>query len=92
MTVEVEPGALEHAAQGCEAAAATVAGVAASLRSQGVPETGRGDTRVAVAALLERFDSALIGLGATLEADADALRASAAGYRRTESGIAVGRP
>lgn len=89
MIIEVEPGALESSAAACDRAAEGVAGVGGSLRGHGAPDTGRGDTRAAVASVLQRFDQALVGLGATLQADAAALRGSAAGYRRTDSCIAV---
>jgi uncharacterized protein YukE len=91
MSVEVTPGALSSAARACDQGAATTAGVLASLRAAGAPDTGRADSRAAVAALLERLDRAIAGLGTALTADADALRSAAATYVRTDGRIAAGR-
>jgi hypothetical protein len=84
MTIQVEPAALEQAAGACDRAAENLAGVIASLRAHGAPDTGRGDTRAAVAALMRRFDAALVGMGVALNADATALRGSGATYTATD--------
>jgi uncharacterized protein YukE len=83
--IAVEPGALEQSAASCDRAAETAAGVLACLRSEGAPDTGRGDSRAAVASLLDRVDRALLGWGTALTADADALRGSASRYVRTDA-------
>ncbi len=91
MRLEVAPPALTSAARACDEGTATTAGVLASMRGAGVPDTGRGDSRAAVAAVLDRLDRALVGLGTALAADADALRAGAATYLHTDARVVPGR-
>lgn len=86
---EVDPAELAAAAGRCERAAEQAAGVLGSVRSAGVPSTGRPQTFVEVTWLLDRLAGALTGLGQALLADADALTGAAARYGRTDDGVAV---
>lgn len=90
MIIEVEPGALESAAVACDRAADTMAGVVASVRSHGAPDTGRADTRAALADVLARLDAAMAGMGTALRADAAALRASGTAYKKADGSVLPG--
>jgi hypothetical protein len=84
---EVAPSGLDVAAGVYDDAAAALAQVLSSVRAQGHPDTGRSDTAGALAVVVDRFTAALQSLGTTAVADADALRAAAATYARTESQV-----
>ncbi|MCA1710610.1 MAG: hypothetical protein LC789_02795 [Actinobacteria bacterium] len=84
---EVGPPALTAAAARCDDIAAALAHVLSSVRAQGHPDTGRSDTAAQLAEVTDRLARALRSLGTTAVADADALRAAAGTYVRTESSV-----
>ena len=81
----VDPGALAAAAAQLDGVAAAVARVQVSVRAEGVPATGRADTDALVGSVLDALGSALRGLGTAVAQDAEALRAAAAGYARSDA-------
>ena len=83
--MRVVPAELRTAATDADAAEQIASGVLSTLRTSCPPDTGRADSRAALHAVLAELTGAVQALATVAAADADALRAAADAYERTDA-------
>ncbi|MFP5219887.1 MAG: type VII secretion target [Actinomycetes bacterium] len=83
--MRVVPAELRAAATSADGAAQTAAGGGASLRAADAADTGRADSRGALATVLGGLTACVQALATVAAADADALRAAADAYESTDA-------